>query len=104
MCSGLDVAARFGKRHDDVLKAVRLLGCSGDFHQRNFEPVEIIEKNAIGGTVTKKWYDMTRDGFSFLAMGFGTSKLLNALRNLPNPILDAAPIWMQTVRKGRCTS
>ncbi|MFS1537655.1 MAG: Rha family transcriptional regulator [Candidatus Phlomobacter fragariae] len=31
-----DVADYFGKRHDDVLKKIRLLDCSSDFHARNF--------------------------------------------------------------------
>ena len=33
-----NVAAVFGKRHDDVLRAVRYLECSDDFRQRNFAP------------------------------------------------------------------
>ncbi len=34
--SSLDVAETFEKRHDDVLKSIRNLGCSAKFRLRNF--------------------------------------------------------------------
>ncbi|MFZ5483505.1 MAG: Rha family transcriptional regulator [Pseudomonadota bacterium] len=60
------VAKSFGKRHDDVLKAVRGLECSDEFNVRNFAAVEY--RDAKGEA--RPEYQMTRDGFMFLAMGF----------------------------------
>ena len=47
--TSLDIAEKFGKRHDNVLRGIETLECSDDFRLLNFEAVEIIEKNAIGG-------------------------------------------------------
>lgn len=60
------VADKFGKRHDDVLKAYRGIECSEEFRLRNF--AESSYRNAQGKT--QPAIQMTRDGFMFLAMGF----------------------------------
>ena len=60
------IAEAFGKHHKDVLRAVRNLECSADFNERNFALVEYLD--AKGETRTE--YGVTRDGFTFLAMGF----------------------------------
>jgi Rha family phage regulatory protein len=70
MVSSLDVAEKFGKRLDNVLRAIEELECSIEFRALNFEAVEIIEKNAIGGTIYRKHYDMNWKGFSFVVLGF----------------------------------
>lgn len=70
-CTSLDVAERFSKRHDDVLKAIKSSGCTEDFRARNFEPSEY--EAYIGYSNAKRKYPcylMTRDGFVFLVMGF----------------------------------
>lgn len=36
--TSLDVAKHFGKQHKDVLRAIRNLDCSTEFHERNFAP------------------------------------------------------------------
>ena len=36
--TSLQVAEHFGKRHRDVLRAIRNLGCSAEFNERNFAP------------------------------------------------------------------
>lgn len=61
-----DVAAYFRKQHKDVLKAIRELHCSGDFRQRNFAPFKIRD---LAGESTSH-VEMTRDGFTFVALGF----------------------------------
>lgn len=38
-CTSLDVAETFGKRHDNVLKDIRELGCSQEFNLLNFEEI-----------------------------------------------------------------
>lgn len=64
------VAEHFGKRHDTVLRAIRNLECSPEFHARNF--VEMVMKTEIGSGAVRNdpAYRITRDGFVFLAMGF----------------------------------
>ena len=62
----LTVADRFGKRHRDVLRSIKLLKCSKDFNARNFVPVEYLDQKGEKRT----YYDMTQDGWMFLVMGF----------------------------------
>lgn len=64
--TSLDVAAHFGKRHDTVLRALRQLECSPEFTDRNFAASEYTD--STGRKLTQ--YRMTRDGFTFLCMGF----------------------------------
>ena len=82
-CTSLDVAKVFGKRHDDVLKAIRNilndLREIGDLQGlRNF--AESLQHRKIGnfrGRGKKyPYYNLTRDGFSLLAMGFTGKKAL----------------------------
>lgn len=69
------VAKHFGRRHDDVLKAIRRLECSPDFHARNFaETVSYRENPAGGRPIPGKFVTMTKNGFVFLAMGFTGSE------------------------------
>lgn len=75
MTSSRAVAERFGKRHDDVLKAIRnLLGDTPDptFGRRNF--AESTYLNAQGKQQPE--YHLTHDGFALLAMGFTGPKAL----------------------------
>ncbi|MDE4303647.1 phage regulatory protein/antirepressor Ant [Phaeobacter gallaeciensis] len=60
------IAEKFGKAHKDVLRAIRNLECSAEFNERNFAPVEYLD--AKGQARTE--YSVSRDGFTFLAMGF----------------------------------
>ena len=64
--SSLMVAEYFGKRHKDVLRSISMLECSTEFNQRNFAPVTY--QDAKGEQ--RPMYYLTRDGFTFLAMGF----------------------------------
>jgi Rha family phage regulatory protein len=63
--SGL-VADKFGKHHNNVLRAIVNLECSPQFNQLNFKPVEY--RDAKGER--RPMFRISRDGFSFLAMGF----------------------------------
>ncbi|MDC0761676.1 Rha family transcriptional regulator [Brevibacillus sp. AG] len=60
------VAEKFGKTHDNVLRDIRNLDCSSEFRLLNFE--ESIYTNERGRVYPK--VDMTRDGFTFLVMGY----------------------------------
>ena len=64
--TSLDVAETFGKRHDNVLRDIRELGCSSEFRLLNFE--ESGYTNAQGKKQPMIY--MTRDGFTLLVMGY----------------------------------
>jgi Rha family phage regulatory protein len=64
--SSLKVAEAFGKRHGDVIRKVESLECSEDFSQRNFASAEYLDEQGKA----RKSYEITKDGFMFLVMGF----------------------------------
>lgn len=64
------VATYFNKRHDNVLRALANLECSADFTALNFE---VSEYTDITGRKLPM-YEMTKDGFVFLVMGFTGKK------------------------------
>lgn len=68
--SSLVVADYFRKAHKDVLRTIKMLDCSSIFQERNFAPSFYISDLANGGHKNNPMYYMTRDGFTFLAMGF----------------------------------
>ncbi|MBY0138375.1 Rha family transcriptional regulator [Paracoccus yeei] len=65
--SSLGVADRFEKRHADVLRAIEGLECSNDFIKRNFA---FYTYRPEGARRDFPCVGMTRDGFTFLVMGF----------------------------------
>ena len=79
MTTSLKVAEVFEKRPDNVCRDIAIiqntLKSLGE-HELNFEGVEIIKKNAIGGEYKEKYYLMDRDAFSILAFGFTGAKAL----------------------------
>lgn len=60
------VAAKFGKLHKNVVRDITQLNCSEEFGRLNFELISYQDKF----NRTYKEYVMTRDGFTFLVMGF----------------------------------
>ena len=66
MASSKEVADRFGKRHVEVLTAIKMMDCSKEFRECNFTLSSYISKQ----NKVLECYEMTRDGFSFLCMGF----------------------------------
>lgn len=64
--TSLYVAEVFGKEHSKVLKAIKALDCSEEFAQANFGPGSYLDKN----NQPRPMYEITRDGFTFLGMGF----------------------------------
>lgn len=68
-----DVAAFFGKEHKHVNEAIRnLVAKEPPLGVRNFRPFKI---NDLAGE-SAAYYDMDRDGFTLLAMGFTGTKAL----------------------------
>ena len=76
MTTSQEVARIFGKRHHHVLAAIRNPIIPNDFNVTNFSYVDIIEENASGGMVDKSYFEMTRDGFNLIAMGFTGKKAM----------------------------
>lgn len=68
--NSLMVAKMFEKRHDNVLKDLRELDCSDEFRLLNFE--ESTYRNEQGKKQPCVY--MTRDGFTFLVMGYRGKK------------------------------
>lgn len=64
------LADHFGKRHGDVIRAIRRLGCSPDFYERNFAFIQNATDLGKGRVRQDPAYLVSRDGFVFLAMGF----------------------------------
>ena len=76
--TSLDIAQRFNKRHDNVVRAIENLksDCPAEFHLLNFEEVIREYENGKGGTQQAPAYKITRDGFTLLAMGFTGKRAL----------------------------
>jgi Rha family phage regulatory protein len=72
-----DVAEFFGKEHFNVLRDIRNLEMPSDLKASFFQPD--LRPDNHGREVNT--YDMTRDGFTLLAMGF-TGKVAARLRPL----------------------
>ena len=64
------IADVFGKVHRNVMRDVSLLECSDNFRAVNFEQSEYQTERGK----TYKCFNMTRDGFVFLCMGFTGKK------------------------------
>lgn len=71
-----DVAALFGKRHNDVIRSIETLTSTMSADRlRNFAQTVVTRTNPSGGApIQSKAYRLTRDGFTFLAMGFTGAK------------------------------
>jgi len=68
--TSLQVAEVFGKRHDNVVRKLQHLDCSDEFNALNFEAVEYRDEKGQ----MRPAYEMTKDGFVFLVMGFTGKK------------------------------
>jgi Rha family phage regulatory protein len=60
------IADKFKKQHAHVLRAIQNLDCSKEFNQSNFGLVEYLDNKGE----KRPEYIISRDGFSFLVMGF----------------------------------
>ncbi len=76
--TSLEVARFFDKRHDNVLRDIEQIisELNNDFSLLNFEVTSHEIKQPNGGTRKTPIYNITRDGFSLLAMGFTGTKAL----------------------------
>lgn len=71
-----DVADFFEKRHNDVIRTIEtLISRTPSERLRNFAETVVTRANPSGGApIQSKAYRLTRDGFTFLAMGFTGKK------------------------------
>ena len=68
--TSLQVAEVFNKLHRHVLRDIRNLECSSSFQESNFGLSFYHSKLLNGGYKKQPMYYITKDGFTFLAMGF----------------------------------
>lgn len=78
MTSSLLVAKEFGKVHAKVMRDIENLNCSEEFRLANFGNSSF--KNEQGKEFPM--FTMTKDGFSFLVMGYTGRKLLSSRRHI----------------------
>ena len=64
----------FGKLHKNVIRDIRMLDCSNEFRKLNFDLSFIIRDLPNGGHKKEEYYTMTKDGFTFLVMGYTGAK------------------------------
>lgn len=105
--SSRDVADRFEKNHKDVMRSVKNLDCTPIFNQRNFAPVEYIDNKGE----KRPQYLMTRDGFTFLAMGFTGKKAaafkeayINEFNRMEEELRGTSALQYEAERKKSLTS
>jgi len=67
MTTSLKVAEVFGKNHFHVMRDIEALECSAEFRKSNFG---LSSYSVPNNRRPYPMYLMTRDGFTFLAMGF----------------------------------
>lgn len=68
--TSMNVAEVFGKQHKNVLQDIRNLDCSEEFTRLNFQPSEYTDSTGR----KLPMYTITRDGFTFLVMGYRGKK------------------------------
>ena len=69
-CDSLQVAETFKKEHKNIIRDIENLHCSVEFNKLNFERTNY--KDSLGRK--QKKYLMTKDGFTFLVMGYKGKK------------------------------
>lgn len=94
LTTSLAIASHFGKQHKNVIQKIQSLDCSPEFNGLNFQPVEYTDDKGE----RRPAYNITRDGFAFLAMGFTGSKAakfkeayINAFNEMERQLTNVAP-------------
>ena len=64
--TSLQVAEAFGRRHANIMRAIKALDCSQEFTELNYEFSEYQDDSGRSLTMCR----MTKNGFMFLVMGF----------------------------------
>ena len=102
--TSLEIARVFERNHRDVLRACRSVDCSDEFNRRNFAPMSSQDDRGRSRTV----YWITRDGFTFLAMGFTGAKAaqfkeayIAAFNRMEASLIGPRPGQVEAVRMAR---
>lgn len=72
--TSMNVAEVFGKQHAHVLRDIKELDCSEEFRKSNFGETFVETQMPKGGIRKDRYFTMTRDGFTFLVMGYRGKK------------------------------
>lgn len=72
--TSLIVAQVFGKEHGKVCRDIESLSCSKMFRDANFGCSLYLRDLPNGGSKQERFYEITKDGFSFLVMGYTGEK------------------------------
>ena len=106
--TSLKVAEHFCKRHDNVIRAIKRLECSNDFTALNFE--ECYRINELANGKPELYYEMTKDGFTFLAMGFTGKEAakwkeayINAFNRMADEIFKKSPYGLKQLPEPKTT-
>lgn len=110
LTTSLDVANSFDKKHKHVIEVIRKLintpECPSDFGRSNFRPSSYVNEQ----NKEQPMYELTRDGFTLLAMRFSGPKAykfqiayieafnqmekgLQSSKQLLDELLTARPLW-----------
>lgn len=97
--TSLIVADAFGKKHQHVMEAIRKVQCSEAFSRSNFRQSEYTDDRGK----KQPMVEMSRDGFSFLAMGFNGKRaaqfkeqFLDAFNKMERALLNKNNLsWQQ---------
>jgi Rha family phage regulatory protein len=107
--TSLLIAQKFKKRHDNVLRAIEKLDCSEEFRRLNFEEADYLDDQRKPRPLRR----ISRDGFSFLAMGFTgreaatwKERFIAAFRHLEHELRrisenTSVPDWQQARQLGK---
>ena len=72
LTTSLKIAEVFSKEHKNVMRDIENLSCSSNFNRLNFE--RITYKDARNRE--RQAYQMTKDGFTILVMGYTGAKAM----------------------------
>lgn len=99
--TSMQVAAVFGRRHDNVVRAIRtLMARLPEDRRLNFEESVELRLNPSGGAaIADVSYRMTRTGFTLLAMRFTGKKAL-AFQLAYIDAFDAMAAYIKNQREG----
>lgn len=109
VCSSLDIAEKFGKRHDRVLRAIEQIKEDSSPPKWGQSFHETTYKDSSGKS--NKMYLMNRDGFSILVMGFNGKKALDwkwkyleAFNQMESMLKERnTQLWVEQRKQGKLT-
>lgn len=108
VCSSLDVAERFGKKHSDLIRKIENGISNSENAKLHFQKSYY---KTDGNNKSYPFYYMDRDGYSFLVMGFTGKKAdkwkwqyINAFNQMEKILTERqTSIWIETRQQGKIT-